>query len=154
MSDIPFDHQNAAYAQLLYEEFARNPEAVPSEWRAFFDRGPAAARDAGLIVPDGLADHPSANGVPSAAPAPPTEPADDPAVRAELAHLRALLPLVSRATGFIQAYRDHGHTRADINPLGIEQGAHPQLDPSFFGTSMEELDQVPSSVVMEDAREG
>ncbi|MBT8337814.1 MAG: 2-oxoglutarate dehydrogenase E1 component [Gemmatimonadetes bacterium] len=154
MSDIPFDHQNAAYAQLLYEEFARNPEAVPSEWRAFFDRGPAAAQDAGLIVPDGLADRVSANGVVSAPAAAPLAAADDPGVRAELAHLRALLPLVSRATGFIQAYRDHGHTRADINPLGIEQGAHPQLDPSFFGTSMEELDQVPASVVMEEGREG
>jgi 2-oxoglutarate dehydrogenase E1 component len=158
MSDIPFDHQNAAYAQLLYEEFARNPDAVPSEWRDFFGRGPAVAQDAGLIVPDGLLDRAGTNGVaatPAAAPTPvPGAPAGDAETRAEVAHLRALLPLVARATGFIQAYRDHGHTRADINPLGIEQSAHPQLDPSFFGTSMEELEQVPASVVMQDAREG
>ena len=156
MSDIPFDHQNAAYAQLLYEEFARNPDAVPAEWQDFFRQGPAIVESAGLIAPDGLVGRSAANGTSATPATPSTTPA--PAVHTggadEVAHLRALLPLVSRATGFIQAYRDHGHTRAEINPLGLVQTIHPQLDPSFFGTSMEELEQVPASVVMEGAREG
>lgn len=152
MSDIPFDSQNAAYAQLLYEEFARNPEAVPSEWRGFFEQGPEITRAAGLLVPEGLATASGRNGTaPAAVSAVTSSPAGD---AEEVAHLRALLPLVARATAFIRAFRDHGHTRADVNPLGIPQPAHPELDPSFFGTSMEELDQVPASVIMEGAREG
>ncbi len=31
-----FDSQNASYVQALYEEYARNPDAVPEVWRAFF----------------------------------------------------------------------------------------------------------------------
>ena len=34
-----FDSSNAAYVQALYEDFARNPEAVPDEWRSFFAQG-------------------------------------------------------------------------------------------------------------------
>ena len=55
MSEPLFDHQNAAYAQLLYEEFSRNPDSVPQVWRAFFSQGPEVVREAGLLVPDTLA---------------------------------------------------------------------------------------------------
>lgn len=153
MSDIPFDSQNAAYAQLLYEEFARNPEAVSPEWRDFFTRGPEATRAAGLLIPESLAPTPGRNGAAAPAPAAVGGAASAEA-RAEIAHLRSLLPLVARATAFVRAFRDHGHTQAEINPLGIRQPAHPQLDPSFFGTSMEELDQLPATLIMEGAREG
>jgi len=54
MDDKPFDHQNAAYAQALFEEYARNPESVPAEWREFFSRGSGAALDAGLLLPESL----------------------------------------------------------------------------------------------------
>ena len=54
MSEPLFDHQNAAYVQLLYEEFSRNPESVPEEWRAFFSQGPGATTGAGLLVPEPL----------------------------------------------------------------------------------------------------
>lgn len=170
MSDTPFDSQNAAYAQLLYEEFALNPEAVPAEWRDFFARGPEATRAAGLLVPESIAApttsattaSPSSNGVSTppeaairveAAPAV-GESSEAVGESAEAAHLRSLLPVVARATSFVQAFRDHGHTNADVNPLGLRQPVHPQLDPSFFGTSMEELELLPASIVMEGAREG
>lgn len=154
MSDTPFDSQNAAYAQLLYEEFAKNPEAVPEAWRDFFARGPEAARSAGLLVPESLVPAAGANGVAPAPRAVPAAPGSSDEAWAEVEHLRSLLPLVSRATAFVQAFRDHGHTVADVNPLGIPQPPHPQLDPSFFGTSMEELDQLPATLIMEGAREG
>ena len=53
MDDKPFDRQNAAYAQALYEEFALNPEGVPEQWRDFFALGPQATAEAGLLVPEG-----------------------------------------------------------------------------------------------------
>jgi 2-oxoglutarate dehydrogenase E1 component len=150
MEEKPFDSQNAAYAQALYEEFARNPDAVPEEWRRFFALGPAAAREAGLIVPESLA----ANGGGAVADASvsgagqvQTETLH--AVQGEADTMRRLLPVVARATSFVQAYRDHGHHLSRIDPLGSPPPGHPQLDPSFFGTSMEELEELPASLVME-----
>ena len=53
-------------------------------------------------------------------------------------------------TSFIQAYRDHGHRLSTIDPLGSEPPGHPQLDASFFGTSLEELRELPASLVFEN----
>lgn len=163
MSDPVFDQQNAAYVQLLYEDYARNPESVPEVWRDFFRRGPDDAQAAGLLVPEGVESDgrpvtPPAQEQGSAAVAapvaPPTAQAPQESIEAEqeIQRLRALLPTVARAASFVQAYRDHGHTLAQIDPLGSDPPGHPQLDPRFFGTSMEELQQIPASVVMDGAR--
>ena len=50
----------------------------------------------------------------------------------------------------VQAFRDHGHQLARIDPLGSEPAGHPQLTPAFFGTSMEELAELPASLVMDE----
>ncbi|MEJ2538379.1 MAG: 2-oxoglutarate dehydrogenase E1 component [Gemmatimonadota bacterium] len=157
MNDPIFDQQNAVYVQLLYEDYARNPESVPEVWREFFRRGPEDARAAGLLVPEGVETNgrgaaasvpPSANGHPAV-----TESVSQAtATGDEVQRLRALLPAVARAASFVQAYRDHGHTLAQIDPLGTPPPGHPQLDPGFFGISMEDLEQVPASVVMDGAR--
>ena len=150
MEDKPFDSQNAGYVQALYEEFARNPDAVPEEWRRFFSLGPTAAREAGLMVPESLA----ANGGGAVVEAPvrggsqaPTAELD--AVPGQADTLRRMMPVVAKATSFAQAFRDHGHHLSQIDPLGSPPPGHPQLDPSFFGTSMEELEELPASLVME-----
>jgi 2-oxoglutarate dehydrogenase E1 component len=154
MSDAPFDSQNAAYAQLLYEEYARNPRAVPEEWKRFFDRGPEATVPAGLMVPEGLATNGARPGVTPTGAVAASHPAEvapppDATPIAEREDLRPLLAVVSRATSFVQAYRDHGHMLAEIDPLGVEPPGHPQLDPSFFGTSLEELEKIPAEVITE-----
>lgn len=149
MPDSPlFDAYNAAYAQDLFERFARNPESVPASWRTFFQAGVSEAQAHGLLVPEGL----NGNGTAAAAPpAPlPAAPASAPAAApaADPASIRRLLEVVARATSLVQAFRDHGHQLARIDPLGSEPPGHPQLDPAFFGTSMEELQQIPASVVL------
>jgi len=161
MYEKPFDSQNAAYAQALYEEFARNPDSVPEEWQKFFALGPQVAVQAGLMVPEGLAENGGASPLPSAGVGPtPTAGMDSElmveesrAARAEADAVRRLLPVVARATSFIQAYRDHGHQLSHIDPLGSSPPGHPQLDPSFFGTSVEELEELPASLVMEGAED-
>lgn len=165
MSDAPFDSQNAAYAQLLYDDYALNPESVPESWRTFFSQGTAVMQAVGLIVPEGLVQRGA--GVPNGAapPAPVATAVANGSAAPAAADLAAgslvdagsvehLLPLVARATLFVQAYRDHGHTQARINPLFAERTEHPQLDPSFFGTSMEELEALPASVIMDEAKPG
>jgi len=144
MSESIFDSQNAGYVQLLYEDYARNPESVPEEWRSFFAQGAEVTMEAGLIVPEGL----GTNGRPD------TLGAESPGGPAALAlpggdeGVERLLPVVARATSFVQAYRDHGHMLARIDALGTDPPGHPQLDPSFFGTSLDELKQIPARIVM------
>jgi len=69
-------------------------------------------------------------------------------------HLRRILPVVSRAAALVQAFRDHGHALARIDPLGGEPAGHPQLNPAFFGTSVDELAELPASLVLDDCEEG
>ena len=85
-------------------------------------------------------------------PRPPPAP-DGSAVEAH-EHLRRALPVVSRAAALVQAFRDHGHQLARIDPLGGDPPGHPQLSPAFFGTSMDELAELPASLVLDDADEG
>jgi 2-oxoglutarate dehydrogenase E1 component len=173
MSEALFDSYNAPYVQSLYEAWARKPDDVPEVWRDFFARGTGVTRAAGLLVPESLSAN-GAQGLAPVGPVPASARTRDPVVRAaspgaaaagpgegvvgpgatEAARLQALLPVVARATSFVQAFRDHGHLLATIDPLGSEPPGHPQLDPSFFGTSMEELEAVPASVIMAEGEEG
>jgi 2-oxoglutarate dehydrogenase E1 component len=141
MEEPLFDSQNAAYAQAMFEQYARNPESVPEAWRKLFADGGARARREGLLVPDQLEGYAVPAAASEPAPAAPSEAED---------HLRRALPMISRAAALIQAFRDHGHQLAHIDPLGSEPPGHPQLTPAFFGTSMEELALLPSSLVMDD----
>ncbi|MSR35230.1 MAG: 2-oxoglutarate dehydrogenase E1 component [Gemmatimonadetes bacterium] len=156
MSATLFDAQNAGYVQALYELYARNPEAVPEVWRRFFAQGTEATLRAGLLVPDGLSTnghtgngHGANGGQVLAAPPARAGTAGQPeAATLENGRLTKLLRAVASATSFVQAFRDHGHMLARIDPLGTEPPGHPQLEPAFFGTTMEELEQIPADVVM------
>jgi 2-oxoglutarate dehydrogenase E1 component len=180
MDEPHFDSQNAAYAQLMFEQFARNPESVPEAWRRLFADGGALALAEGLYTPDALESHrpqpapaptleaperaaptravgrESAPAAPVAAP-PAVEPyagAPEPDTLPDATRdLVRLLPVVHRAAALVQAFRDHGHQLALIDPLGREPPGHPQLSPAFFGTSMEELAELPSTLVLEDDEE-
>ncbi len=148
MSEPLFDQQNAGYVQALYEQYARNPQSVPEAWRKFFAQGTGETARAGLLTPESLSTNGHANGngaTSTMAPAPPAAPA---APAADREALERLLPAVARATYFVQAFRDHGHMLAQIDPLGSRPPGHPQLDPAFFGTSMEEMEQIPATVVL------
>jgi 2-oxoglutarate dehydrogenase E1 component len=202
MDEPLFDSQNAAYAQAMFEQYARNPESVPASWRKIFaDFGEPAVAE-GLFTPaPPEAEQSTADRVrPSTAPtveaptaheavnltaAKPTAdvasaspsgiestvrdipvapvvvepPETDPthttlqAPTEATGHLERLLPVVHRAAALVQAFRDHGHQLARIDPLGHESPGHPQLSPAFFGTSMEELAELPSSLVLDDEEE-
>ncbi len=205
--DTLFDSQNEAYVQAMFEEYARNPDSVPAEWREIFKgrkAGPAAVQAPAAPVrrpepvsrstapqpsTDGRA-APQADGAISTPPPPPEAlssgrapspeaPSDPPQTvpasvllggadalppppggtrdaypEAAHEHLRRFLPVVSRAAALVQAFRDHGHQLARIDPLGGDPPGHPQLSPAFFGTSMDELAELPASLVLDDALEG
>jgi len=79
--------------------------------------------------------------------APPTEPVPPAESRPAPAPDRRLMTLVARGANLLQAFREHGHQAARIDPLGSNPPGHPQLDPAYFGTTMEELEAIPASVL-------
>ena len=146
-----FDGYNAGYAQELYEQFARNPDSVPPQWRAIFSQELASLVAEGLIVADGIAIQerdrkPSEERV---LPRGGRPPAPDAGSGVPVSEETLLLPKIARATALIQAFRDHGHQLARVDPLGSEPPGHPQLDPAFFGTSIQDLEEIPSSLILE-----
>jgi 2-oxoglutarate dehydrogenase E1 component len=164
MHEPLFDSQNAAYAQAMFEQFAKNPDSVPDAWRRLFADGGARVLDEGLYAPDQMNGHRDVAAAatvhpvpaPSQAAAMPVVPglesaAHSPSEAAE--HLRRALPMISRAAALIQAFRDHGHQLAQIDPLGGPPPGHPQLNPAFFGTTMEDLHLLPSSLLLEGDQE-
>ncbi|MBV8080927.1 MAG: multifunctional oxoglutarate decarboxylase/oxoglutarate dehydrogenase thiamine pyrophosphate-binding subunit/dihydrolipoyllysine-residue succinyltransferase subunit, partial [Actinobacteria bacterium] len=119
MHDV--DGLNTGYARLLLDEYLENPEAVPPEWRALFERadGELAVALPGLAR---LLERPAngANGhaAETAAPAHAVE-----AVDAEL------LGGVAAAMALVKAHRMHGHLAARLDPLGSQPPGDPALDP-------------------------
>jgi 2-oxoglutarate dehydrogenase complex dehydrogenase (E1) component-like enzyme len=176
MDEPLFDSQNAAYAQAMFEQFARNPESVPAAWRRLFSENGSRMLAEGLYAPEGLetlgrpgpvrAEPTPVTATPVEAPAEPVpEPTvptgppapttlqEGPSTAAAADGLIRILPIVHRAAALVQAFRDHGHQLARIDPLGSEPPGHPQLSPAFFGTSMEELALMPSTLVIDDDEE-
>jgi 2-oxoglutarate dehydrogenase E1 component len=143
MNEPLFDQQNAGYVQLLYEEYSRNPDSVPDAWREFFSRGPRVASEAGLLVPDALAQAL----ILQAAPATPSPGAEPQPSAPSQKDLRRLLKVVAKSAALVQSYRGHGHQMARLDPLGNAPPGHPELQPAFFGTTREELEEVPASVI-------
>ena len=151
MSTIPFDAQNAGYVQELYELYAKDPDAVPEAWRRFFALGPDETARAGLLAPEGLSSNGGQRGADARAAAATgrTVPRVERRAGGD-GRMARLVPAVASAASVVQAFRDHGHMLAKVDPLGSSPPGHPQLDPTFFGTSMEELDQIPAAVVMRE----
>jgi 2-oxoglutarate dehydrogenase E1 component len=120
MHDV--DGLNAGYARLLLDEYLENPEAVPAEWRALFERGDGeiVASVPGLArLLERAAAAAGGNGHPAVL-APPREP---PQLDLEL------LGGVAAAMALVKAHRMHGHLAARLDPLGSEPPGDPALEP-------------------------
>ena len=114
----PFAGGNAAYLEDLFETYLTNPDAVPSEWREFFDGLPGELKDRShLSVQKAFAQlvrKPMA-----------TESGD-------IAHERKQM----RVRDLIHAYRLEGHVHADIDPLGMRKPPEvEELSLSYHGLS-------------------
>jgi 2-oxoglutarate dehydrogenase E1 component len=128
------DGLNAGYARLLLDEYLENPESVPPEWRALFERGDAAvieelpglARLVRALQANGdrAATAPPSSPVPEAPPPAPV-PEAPPVPRAE-----DRAAAFAAATALVSAYRTQGHLAARLDPLGAEPVGDPALDPS------------------------
>ncbi len=153
-TSILSDGYNAGYVQEIYERYTLNPASVSDEWRRLFTDELDELVAQGFVIPE----MPHRNGRPSLE-ATPVAPADQRHAKelmglssdalAQAAESR-LLPQIARAAALIQAFRDHGHQLARIDPLGSEPPGHPRLDPEFFGIPLDMLDHIPTSLILAD----
>jgi 2-oxoglutarate dehydrogenase E1 component len=128
------DALNSGYAGQLLEQYLENPDSVPPEWRALFERGDGALAEAlpGLGRLLGRAN--GSNGHAGVAEAP---SATD----------QALLGAVAAAASLVRATRTHGHRAAHLDPLGTEPPGDPALDPDRLGLTPELQARVPAAVL-------
>jgi len=125
--------ENAAYVEDLYEQFLVSPQAVPEDWRSYFEKLPRV---------DGVAQDTPHKGVreqflllaknSSRAQALPTS-------RVSTEHERRQVAVLQLIAG----YRNRGHQRAKLDPLGLMQRESvPDLDLATHGLTPSDLDTV------------
>ncbi|MEP0847931.1 MAG: 2-oxoglutarate dehydrogenase E1 component [Phycisphaerae bacterium] len=136
-SDILPNHPNLAFVEQLYADYVRDPASVPDEWKRYFARLPAAADSVRLrpsFEPASIFHAPrngrngrsGQNGGP-------------------LAHDIEVEARQDRVDQLIRSYRVRGHRIAELDPLGLPRGLHPELEPAYHGFTDADLDRLFSS---------
>src|SRR5438445_8500487 len=110
--------ENDAYLEELYETYLKNPESVSPEWRKYFDRMGASTdvshSDIRQYFQD-LTQNSARFGLGQG-------------VNLQHEHQQ------EKVIDLINAYRRLGHLQANIDPLGLYQGAYnPTLELSYYG---------------------
>ncbi len=126
---------NASYVEELYDQYLYDPNAVPEEWRSYFEQLP---RVDGVVTQDTphsvIRDHFELLGKRRARPiaAPGTGGVN-------IEHERKQIKVVQ----LISSYRFRGHQKAELDPLGLmERELVPDLELSFHGLTPADLDTV------------
>lgn len=123
---------NVPFVEGLFEEFLRNPESVPEEWRAYFRQLEDGEPGPGLAQPQA------------------TQTRTETPLRSSSAgRSKRLTGAEARAVGaqdrvdqLIRVYRLRGHIIAQIDPLGLTRPLPPELDPEFYGLEPSDLDRL------------
>src|SRR5512138_1452910 len=117
-SDLPAPSvPNLSFVEDLYYAWLAEPTSVPEPWRRYFEGLPAT---------------------PGTAPAPESFPRHRPDGRAAEAGSDAAFQ--ARVDRLVQAFREYGHLRADLDPLGLTQRAS-RFELASFGLSDADLDR-------------
>ncbi|WP_110185524.1 2-oxoglutarate dehydrogenase E1 component [Pokkaliibacter plantistimulans] len=123
---------NVAYVEQMYEDYLRDPNSVPDQWRQEFDRLPRATEQVIQDIPhSAIRDHflllskNKKRSIPVATSSVSTE------------HERKQV----RVLKLIEAYRVRGHQAAVLDPLGLKQREPvPDLDLRYHELSEADLD--------------
>src|ERR687887_143435 len=126
-SDLP-NSVSLEFLESIYEDFLRDPESVPPDWRNYFQNlsgGNGASRSQSLapeFKPWSIFDPPSAgNG-------------------ADVEEATTAV-LQERIDQLIRNYRVRGHMAAQLDPLGIARAKPPELDPEYYGLTDADMDR-------------
>src|SRR5512138_2649588 len=119
-SDLPAPSvPNLSFVEDLYYAWLAEPTSVPEPWQRYFEGLPAA---------------------PGAAPAPESFPRHRPDGHAIEAGAGADAAFQAKVDKLVQAYREYGHLRADLDPLGMTRRAE-RFSIASFGLSEADLDR-------------
>jgi 2-oxoglutarate dehydrogenase E1 component len=139
-STDPFPNaSNLAFVEGLYDDFLRDPEAVPAEWRAYFEgleNGAASRRHLGPSFRPASLFNPPGPATPSASNGHGAAPRDGSALRATDVAL-----LQDRVDQLVRSYRVRGHMIAHIDPLRLPRQHFRELDPDYYGFTDGDLDR-------------
>ena len=122
---------NAAYVEELYELYLHDPNAVPEEWRTYFQKLPAEGSTATDVAHSTIRDH----FVLLAKNQRRAQPVSAGSVSSE--HEKKQVEVLR----LIQAYRMRGHQAAQLDPLGLWQRPAPaDLSINHYGLTNADLD--------------
>ncbi|WP_166366780.1 2-oxoglutarate dehydrogenase E1 component [Pseudomonas akapageensis] len=122
---------NAAYMEELYELYLHDPNAVPEEWRTYFQKLPAEGSTATDVSHSTIRDH----FVLLAKNQRRAQPVSAGSVSSE--HEKKQVEVLR----LIQAYRMRGHQAAQLDPLGLWQRPAPvDLSINHYGLTNADLD--------------
>ncbi len=122
---------NAAYVEELYELYLHDPNAVPEEWRTYFQKLPADGSSATDVSHSTIRDH----FVLLAKNQRRAQPVSAGSVSSE--HEKKQVEVLR----LIQAYRMRGHQAAQLDPLGLWQRPAPaDLSINHYGMTNADLD--------------
>ncbi|MBA1204509.1 2-oxoglutarate dehydrogenase E1 component [Pseudomonas capeferrum] len=122
---------NAAYVEELYELYLHDPNAVPEEWRTYFQKLPAEGSTATDVSHSTIRDH----FVLLAKNQRRAQPVSAGSVSSE--HEKKQVEVLR----LIQAYRMRGHQAAQLDPLGLWQRPAPvDLSINHYGLTNADLD--------------
>lgn len=126
---------NAAYVEGLYDQYLHDPNAVPEEWRSYFDQLPRVKGVVTQDVPHSVIREQFERLAKSHAPTASITAAGSVTLEHERKQVR-ILQLIS-------SYRFRGHQRAKLDPLQLmERERVPDLDLGFHGLTQADLDTV------------
>jgi 2-oxoglutarate dehydrogenase E1 component len=130
MSDLRLPNvQNLGFVEGLLEDFARDPQSVPEEWREYFQKfGNGEELQVRTSPTNRFESLFHGHGQPSTARA----------GEEELGGFGAQ----DRVDQLIRVYRMRGHIIAQVDPLGLTRPCPPELEPSYYGLSDEDMDRV------------
>ena len=128
---------NATYVEDLYESYLRDPNGVPEQWRDYFDKLPRVESDFVQIedVPHSVIRDHFARISKMRVRTEATVQHDSQATEYERKQVRVVQ--------LISAYRQRGHQKANLDPLGLAEREHvPDLELSFHELSRADFDTV------------
>jgi 2-oxoglutarate dehydrogenase E1 component len=128
---------NATYVEDLYESYLKDPNGVPEQWRDYFDKLPRVESDFVQIedVPHSVIRERFAQISKMRVRTEATVAHDSQATEYERKQVRVVQ--------LISAYRQRGHQKAQLDPLGLAEREHvPDLELGFHHLSTADFDTV------------
>jgi len=124
---------NAAYVESMYESYLRDPNSIPEEWRHYFDKLPQVDGIQIDVPHSTVQEHFALLG--RAKPRPAVGVEEGVSTEYERKQVRVVQ--------LISAYRQRGHQKAHLDPLGLAEREHvPDLDLHFHQLSEADFDTV------------